>query len=71
MHLTELREKNIKELTEMASAAEIENASSMKKHEILFALLTKHAKNDEAIYGEGVLETLPDGFGFLRSPGYN
>lgn len=71
MHLTELREKNIKELTEMATAAEIENASSMKKHEIIFALLTKHAKNDEAIYGDGVLETLPDGFGFLRSPGYN
>ena len=71
MNLTELREKNIKELTEMATAAGIENAAGLKKHEIIFALLTKHSKNDEAIYGDGVLETLPDGFGFLRSPGYN
>lgn len=71
MHLTELREKSIQELTEMATKAAIENAAGMKKHEIIFALLTKHAKNDEAIYGDGVLETLPDGFGFLRSPGYN
>lgn len=71
MHLSELREKNIEDLTKMAAKSKIENASGMKKHEIIFALLAKTAKNDEAIYGDGVLEILPDGFGFLRSPSYN
>ncbi len=71
MHLDDLREKNIKELTKMATAQEIENAGAMKKHEIIFALLKKHAEKNEAIFGAGVLEILPDGFGFLRSPGYN
>lgn len=70
MHLNELREKEIKELTKMASKAGIENAASMKKHEIIFALLKKTAEEDE-IYGQGVLDILQDGFGFLRSPGYN
>ena len=71
MHLNELREKEIKELTKMAGKLEIENAASMKKHEIIFALLKKTAEENEAIYGEGVLDILNDGFGFLRSPGYN
>ncbi len=71
MHLNELRELSIEELTEKASKLGIENASGMKRHEVIFALLSKHSKNEEAIYGEGVLETLPDGFGFLRSPSYN
>lgn len=71
MHLNELREMGISELAKMASKAGIDHVGGMQKHEVIFALLTKHAKNDEAIYGEGVLETLPDGFGFLRSPGYN
>ncbi len=71
MHLNDLREKNIKELAQLASEAKIENASSMKKHEVIFSLLTTHAKAGEQIFGEGVLEILPDGFGFLRSPGYN
>jgi transcription termination factor Rho len=71
MNLNELREKNIKELTSQADKAGIENASGMKKHELIFALLTKHASSGEDIFGEGVLEILPDGFGFLRSPGYN
>ncbi len=71
MHLNELREKQIKELSKMAAKAEIENAAGMKKHEIIFALLKTHAGKKESIYGEGVLEILPDGFGFLRSPGYN
>jgi transcription termination factor Rho len=71
MHLNDLREKSIEELSKMAEEAEIENAAGMKKHEIIFALLKKHADNKESIYGEGVLEILPDGFGFLRSPGYN
>ena len=71
MHLNKLREKDIKELTKMATKDGIENAASMKKHEIIFALLKKTSEEDEAIYGEGVLDILQDGFGFLRSPGYN
>ena len=49
----------------------IENPGGMKRHEVIFAILKTHAQNDEEIYGGGVLEILPDGFGFLRSPGYN
>jgi transcription termination factor Rho len=71
MHLSELREKKISELSKMAEEAKIDNAGSLRKHEIIFALLAEHAKKSESIYGEGVLEILPDGFGFLRSPGYN
>ncbi len=71
MHLNDLREKDIEELTRMATDAEIENAAGLKKHELIFALLTKRSKDNEEIFGEGVLEILPDGFGFLRSPAYN
>jgi len=71
MHLNKLREKDIKELTKLASETGVDNTAGLKKHEIIFALLKNQAKNDESIYGEGVLEILPDGFGFLRSPGYN
>lgn len=71
MHLNDLREKEIKELSKMAEEMQIENPSSMKKHEVIFSLLKQSAKNKEDIFGEGVLEILPDGFGFLRSPGYN
>lgn len=71
MHLTKLREKEIKELSNMASKAGVENSSTMKKHEIIFALLKKTSEDDESIFGDGVLDILPDGFGFLRSPGYN
>ena len=63
MHLNDLREQNIKELSKLATKHKVENASGMKKHEIIFALLKAHAQNKEAIYGEGVLEILPDGFG--------
>lgn len=70
MQLNNLREKDPKELAKMTTKAGIENAAGMKKHEMIFALLKKHAE-DEAIYGEGVLDILPDGFGFLRSPSYN
>jgi transcription termination factor Rho len=71
MHLTELREKDIKELSKMAGKAGVENAASMKKHEIIFAMLKKTNDLKEAIFGDGVLDILPDGFGFLRSPAYN
>jgi transcription termination factor Rho len=71
MHLNELREKEIKELAKIASKDGIDNTAGMKKHEIIFAILKKTAENKESIYGEGVLEILPDGFGFLRSSDYN
>ncbi|MCY4645226.1 MAG: transcription termination factor Rho [Bacteriovoracales bacterium] len=72
MHLSDLREKSIKKLQEMADEAKIENTGGLKKHEIIFALLTRKAKEEnKEIFGEGVLEILPDGFGFLRSPTYN
>lgn len=71
MHLNDLRMMDIQQLNTMAEAAGIENPSSMRRHEVIFALLKNHASNEEAIFGEGVLEILPDGFGFLRSPLYN
>ena len=71
MHLNDLREKSIEELTQMATEMKVDNPGGLKKHEIIFAILKTHAKNDEEIFGSGVLEILPDGFGFLRSPTYN
>ncbi|MFZ8932453.1 MAG: transcription termination factor Rho [Bacteriovoracaceae bacterium] len=71
MHLNDLREKGIEELTELATEMKIENPGSMRRHELIFAILKSKAEIGEEIYGGGVLEILPDGFGFLRSPGYN
>ena len=71
MHLNDLREMKIKELNEMAVKLDIENPGGMKKHELIFGILKTKASKDEQIFGGGVLEILPDGFGFLRSPGYN
>jgi len=71
MHLNDLREMSITQVTKLATDSGVENASSMKKHEVIFAILKAKALKDQEIYGEGVLEILPDGFGFLRSPGYN
>lgn len=71
MHLNELKKKRINELLEMAKEHKIENAASLRKQEVIFALLQAHSESNGAIFGEGVLETLPDGFGFLRSPDYN
>jgi transcription termination factor Rho len=71
MNLVELKKKNIKELLTMAKALQIEGASSMRKQELIFALLQAQAEMSGFIYGEGVLEILPDGFGFLRTQDYN
>lgn len=71
MHLSELKHKSIKELAHMAAELNIENSVSMRRAELMFSLLQKHAENKGEIYGEGVLETLPDGYGFLRAPDYN
>jgi transcription termination factor Rho len=71
MNLTELKRKNIKELSTMAIEFNIEGASSMRKQELIFALLNARVDQKGEIFAEGVLETLPDGFGFLRAPDYN
>lgn len=71
MHIKDLKVKSPAELLTMAEKLEIENASSLKKQDLIFAILKKSAENDVIIYGSGVLEVLPDGFGFLRSPDAN
>ncbi len=71
MNLVELKNKNIRELLTIAKAYSIDGASSMRKQELIFALLQAQAEMSGLIYGEGVLEILPDGFGFLRSQNYN
>ena len=68
MSLTDLKTRSMQELMELAEQFEIENASSMRKQELIFALLSTCASQNGAICGDGVLEILPDGFGFLRSP---
>jgi len=67
MNLTELKQKPIAELLETAHEMGLENVSRSRKQDIIFVILKKHAKNGEDIYGDGVLEILQDGFGFLRS----
>ncbi len=68
MHLSELKQYHVTQLVEMATANGIESANRMRRQELLFAILKDHAKKGESISGGGVLEVLPDGFGFLRSP---
>ena len=67
MHLSELKALHISKLVEMAEALEIENVSRMRKQELMFAIMKKRAKAGEQVFGDGVLEVLPDGFGFLCS----
>ena len=67
MHLNELKSKNPSDLLLYAESLEVENASNLRKQDMMFACLKKLAENDVPIYGEGVLEVLADGFGFLRS----
>ena len=71
MNLKELKEKKIGELTSLAKQYNIEGAASMRKQDMIFALLQSQSEQNGLIYSEGVLETLPDGFGFLRAPDYN
>ena len=71
MHLRELKEKSIAELTATAKKYNIEGASGMRKQELIFQLLNAVANQNGIISGDGVLEVLPDGFGFLRAPDYN
>ncbi|GBQ05188.1 transcription termination factor Rho [Saccharibacter floricola] len=71
MHLAELKKKTPADLLDYAEELDIENASSMRKQDIMFAILKTLAERDQIVYGEGTLEILPDGFGFLRSPEAN
>ena len=71
MHLQELKAKSPADLLATAEELEIENASLLRKQDMMFAILKQLAENDVAIYGIGVLEVLQDGFGFLRSPEAN
>ena len=71
MNLVELKKMRISQLTEMAKEFKIEGASGMRKQDLTFSLLQAHSARNGLIYGEGVLEILPDGFGFLRAPDAN
>jgi transcription termination factor Rho len=63
-----LKAQHVSQLLEMAAGLEIENANRLRKQELMFAIMKRRAKQGEQIFGDGVLEVLPDGFGFLRSP---
>lgn len=71
MNLQELKGKKINELAAIAKGLNIEGASSLRKQDLIFAILNAQTEKNGMIFGEGVLETLPDGFGFLRAPDYN
>jgi transcription termination factor Rho len=71
MHLSELKAKSPADLLALAEELQIENASSLRKQDMMFAILKTFADNEQAIFGEGTLEILSDGFGYLRSPQAN
>lgn len=71
MNVSELKSKKINELTQMAKKLKIEGYAGMRKQELIFSLLQAQIEKNGLIYGEGTLEILPDGFGFLRAPSYN
>ena len=71
MNLSELKRKKMTELIHMGSELGIEGVSGMRRQDLIFALLQSHSTSKGEVFGDGVLETLPDGFGFLRSPDYN
>ncbi|RLB69388.1 MAG: transcription termination factor Rho [Deltaproteobacteria bacterium] len=71
MNLNELKTKKISDLTALAKELKVEGAAGMRKQDLIFALLQAHTNKNGVIQGSGVLEILPDGFGFLRAPDYN
>ena len=71
LNLKVLKAKKISELAQIAKSFSIEGASNMRKQELIFAILGAQTEQSGFVYGEGVLEILPDGFGFLRAPDYN
>ena len=68
MHLNELKALHVSEVLKQADALEVENTGRMRKQELMFAIIKKRARAGEQVFADGVLEILPDGFGFLRSP---
>ena len=66
MNLTELKKKTMPQLLEIAESMNLENLARSRKQDVIFSILKAHAKSGEDIYGDGVLEILSDGFGFLR-----
>src|SRR5574342_756493 len=71
MHLAELKQKTIADLNDVARDLKIEGAANLRKQELIFAILQAQTEKNGVVFGEGVLETLPDGFGFLRAPDSN
>src|SRR5436853_2970595 len=71
MDIAKLKEMNISALTQVAKDLNIQGASGMRKQELIFKILQAQTEKSGFIFSEGVLETLPDGFGFLRAPDYN
>ena len=71
LDLAKLKEKSISELTQIANDMEVEGASSLRKQELIFKVLAAQTEKSGLIFSQGVLEILPDGFGFLRAPEYN
>jgi transcription termination factor Rho len=71
MNIVELKEKPIKQLNQIAKDLKVEGGGGMKRQQLIFEILKAQIALDGNVYGEGVLETLPDGFGFLRAPDYN
>jgi transcription termination factor Rho len=71
MNITELKDKKISELAQLAKEYNIDGASGMRKQELIFSLIQAQVEKNGLIFGEGTLEILPDGFGFLRAPDYN
>jgi transcription termination factor Rho len=69
--ISKLKEKSIEQLSKVARELNVEGASSMRKQELIYAILNAHAEKTGTLFAEGVLEILPDGFGFLRSPDYS
>ena len=71
MRTQELQKLTVRELHKLAHERKIDNYSGLRKQELIIAILEKQAKTNEAIYGQGVLEVMSDGYGFLRSPDYS
>ena len=71
MNLSELKEKSIPDLNAIARDLNVQSLGGLRKQELIFKILQSQAEKDGLIFAEGVLEVLPDGFGFLRTPDYN
>jgi transcription termination factor Rho len=71
MHIAALQKMAMPELIEVAEAEGVEEAAGLKKQDLIFRILKQRVKLDGMMFGEGTLEILPDGFGFLRSPDYH